>query len=50
VESVGYAVTAAVLGMDSVKETCFGRAFLHRATDSDGVGPQERFMSFVVDL
>lgn len=50
VESVGYAVTASALGMDSVKETCSGRAFMHRATDRERVGPQERFMSFVMDL
>lgn len=50
VESVGYAITASALGIDSVKETCSGRAFLHRSTDSERVGPQERFMSFVMDL
>lgn len=50
VEAVGYAVTASALGMDSVKETCTGRAFLHRTTTGERAGPQERFMSFVMDL
>jgi hypothetical protein len=50
VESVGYAVTAAALGMDSVKEGCSRRAFVRRATDSDQIVPQRRFMSFVMDL
>ena len=50
VESVGYAVAASALGMDSVKETCSGRAFVHQATESERIGPQERFMSFVMDL
>ncbi|QPD05543.1 MAG: hypothetical protein Nkreftii_003317 [Candidatus Nitrospira kreftii] len=50
VEAVGYAVTASALGIDSFKETCSGRAFLHRTTDRERPGPQERFMSFVMDL
>ena len=50
VESVGYAVTATALGMDSVKESCSSRAFLHQATDNARIGPRERFMSFVMDL
>lgn len=50
VEAVGYAVTASALGIDSVKETCSGRAFLHRTTDRERGGPQERFMSFVMDI
>ena len=50
VESVGYAVAASALGMDSVKETCSGRAFVHQATESERIGPQVRFMSFVMDL
>ena len=50
VESVGYAVTASALGMDSVKESCSCRAFLHQATDNALIGPRERFMSFVMDL
>lgn len=50
VESVGYAVTASALGKDSVKESCSCRAFVRRATDHEHIGPQERFMSFVMDL
>jgi hypothetical protein len=50
VESVGYAVTASALGMHSVKESCSTRAFVHQATKSERIGPQERFVSFVMDL
>jgi hypothetical protein len=50
VESVGYAVTASALGVDSVRESCSSRAFVHQATGSERIGPQERFMSFVMDL
>ena len=50
VASVGYAVTASALGMDSVKESCVSRAFLHQATDNARIGSPERFMSFVMDL
>ena len=50
VESVGYAITASAFGRDSVKESCSCRAFVRRATDNESIGPQERFMSFVMDL
>jgi hypothetical protein len=50
VESVGYAVTASALGMDSVKESCSSRAFVHQATGGARIGPRTRFMSFVMDL
>jgi hypothetical protein len=50
VESVGYAITASALGMDSVNESCSGRAFMRQCTETDRVSPQERFMSFVMDL
>lgn len=50
VQAVGYAVTASALGIDSVKESCSSRAFVHRAINSEQVGPQERFMSLVMDL
>ena len=50
VESVGYAVTASALGKDSVKESCSCRAFVRRANGHEHIGPQERFMSFVMDL
>ena len=50
VESVGYAVTAAAIGKDSVKETCAGRAFVHQTNHRERTEPQQRFMSFVMDL
>lgn len=50
VESVGYAVTASALGKESVRESCSCRAFLRGAPDHEPIGPQERFMTFVMDL
>ena len=50
VESVGYAVTASALGMDSFWESCSDRAFVHRSRDSERIQPTERFVSFVMDL
>jgi hypothetical protein len=50
VESVGYAVTASALGVDSFRESCSGRAFVHRSQDSERIQPTERFVSFVMDL
>jgi hypothetical protein len=50
VESVGYAVTASALGMDSFQESCSGRAFVYRSRDSERIQPTERFVSFVMDL
>ena len=50
VESVGYAVTASALGMDSFRESCSGRAFVHRSQDRERIQPTERFVSFVMDL
>ena len=50
VESVGYAVTASALGMDSFRESCSGRAFVHRSRDRERIHPTERFVSFVMDL
>lgn len=50
VESVGYAVTASALGMDSFRESCSGRAFVHRSRGSERIQPTERFVSFVMDL
>ena len=50
VESVGYAVTASALGMDSFRESCSGRAFVHRSREGERIRPTERFVSFVMDL
>ena len=50
VESVGYAVTASALGVDSVRESCSGRAFIHRSREGERRQPTERFVSFVVDI
>ncbi len=50
VESLGYAVTASALGTDSVKESCSCRAFVRRTAENKPIGPQESFMSFVMDL
>jgi len=50
VESVGYAVTASALSMDSLTKSCSSRAFAHQATGGARIGPRERFMSFVMDL
>lgn len=52
VESVGYAVTASALGVDSFREPCSVRAFVHRSRDSERIQiqPTERFVSFVMDI
>jgi hypothetical protein len=52
VESVGYAVTASALGVDSFRESCSVRAFVHRLRDSERIQiqPTERFVSFVMDI
>jgi hypothetical protein len=50
VESVGRAVTAAALGVDQVRESCSGRAFVHRSGSGERIEPAERFVSFVMDL
>jgi hypothetical protein len=50
VESVGYAVTASALGVDSVRESCSGRVFVHQSRNSARIQPTERFVSFVMDL
>ncbi len=50
VESVGYAVTVAALGVDSVSESCSCRAFVHQARHHEQIRPMERFVSFVMDL
>lgn len=50
VESLGYAVTATALGVDSVRESCSGRAFVHQSRNSERVQPMERFVSFVMDI
>ena len=50
VESVGYAVTASALGLDSVRESCSERAFVHRSRNGEPIQPAERFVSFVMDI
>ena len=50
VESVGYAVTASALGVDSVRESCASRAFMHQSSDRKKTQPTERFVSFVMDI
>lgn len=50
VESVGYAVIVSALGADSVRESCASRAFVRRSPIGARTHPQERFVSFVVDL
>lgn len=49
VESVGYAVTASALGVDSVRESCMTRAFLHQSHNGKRRQPAERFVSFVMN-
>lgn len=50
VESVGYALTASALGVDCVRESCASRAFVRQSSTADRTQPQERFVSFVMDL
>ena len=50
VESVGYAVTAAALGVDSVQESCMSRAFVNQSNNGNMAQPTERFVSFVMDI
>jgi hypothetical protein len=50
VESVGYVVTASALGVGSVLEPCSGRAFVHQSPTCEQIQPNERFVSFVMDL
>lgn len=50
IKSVGYAVTASALGVDSVRESCVSRAFVRQSRAGDRNDPQERFVSFVMDL
>jgi hypothetical protein len=49
-ESVGYVVTASALGVDSVRESCSGRAFVHQSLTCARIQPTERFVSFVMDI
>jgi hypothetical protein len=50
VESVGYAVAASALGMDTVQESCSSRSFVRRAPNPEPLQPRERFVSFVMDI
>ncbi len=49
-ESLGYAVTVSALGVDLVRESCSGRAFLHRSSNRERIQPTERCVSFVMDI
>jgi hypothetical protein len=50
VESVGYVVMASAMGVDSVRESCSERAFVHRSRNGEPIQPAERFVSFVMDI
>ena len=50
VESVGYVVMASALGLDSVRESSSGRAFVHQSRNGEPIQPAERFVSFVMDI
>lgn len=50
VESVGYAVTASALGVDSISESCSARAFVHQSPHHEQRQPMARFVSFVMDM
>jgi hypothetical protein len=50
VESVGYAVTASALGIDSVRESCSQRAFVRQSRNGEPIPRMERFVSFVMDI
>jgi hypothetical protein len=50
VESVGYAVAASALGVQSTQEACSTRAFVHRAYNPNPLRPTQRFVSFVMDM
>lgn len=50
IESVGYAVTLSALGVDSVRESCASRAFVRPSPTGERTHPQERFVSFVMDI
>jgi hypothetical protein len=50
VASVGYAVTASALGVDTVPESCASRAFVHQSRNGKGAQRAERFVSFVMDI
>lgn len=50
VESVGYVVMASALGVDSVRESCSERAFVHQSRNGEPIQPVGRFVSFVMDL
>jgi hypothetical protein len=49
-ESVGYVVTAQALGLETVNEPCFGRAFVHDSRTGEPWQPTDRFVSFVMDV
>ena len=48
--ALGLGVTVSALGVDSVRESCASRAFVRQSPIGDRTHPQERFVSFVMDL
>jgi len=52
IDSVGYAVTAAALGVESVQESCASRAFVRQSPIGERARPRpsEQFVSFVMDI
>ncbi|MCS6302923.1 MAG: hypothetical protein H8K07_04570 [Nitrospira sp.] len=50
VVSVGYAITASALGVDTVPESCASRAFAHQSRNGRRAQRAERFVSFVMDI
>ena len=50
VESVGYAITSSALGPELLQESCSRRVFVHRSRNVQRIQPQERFVTFVLDV
>ncbi len=50
IESVGYAVTASAMGVDSISDSCSARAFVHQSPHYGQRQPMARFVSFVMDI
>jgi hypothetical protein len=50
VESVGYVVMASALGVDTVRESCSERVFVHQSPNGEPMQTAGRFVSFVMDL
>jgi hypothetical protein len=50
IESVGYAATLSALGVNCIQESCASRVFVRQSPADDRKHPQERFMTFVMDI